>query len=273
MKVITSKLTTPQLEALAKQVLNAQDQRHVSYLMRSPEYFRNDLIQFITAKAGREPDQIVQGMAEAQLRKEQVKQKQQTQSDGGGVVMRMIDLSKQGQPTPQAPNTLVAVGCGGCGVRLSITVAELEDHGGAYCPKCVVGAAAQVETAEKILQQFLVEVPQFYQDPKGYNAAIMSAEIERKNLANPTVDDLIQIYIENCSRLLGRLKPEDVRAMTSQQYDQRLQQDPGMGGCNLDQAREGQQHLRGEATIHSSNKLKNWQLPAQGQTSGNGGGR
>jgi hypothetical protein len=43
MRHFTSNLTTDQLYHLAKQILNNQDQRHIERLMRSPEYYRQDI--------------------------------------------------------------------------------------------------------------------------------------------------------------------------------------------------------------------------------------
>jgi hypothetical protein len=69
MKIITSKLTNQQLQQLAHQVLNQSDQTVIDNWMQrmanptcAPNYFRQDIIDHIYTRAGREPDEIVAGM-------------------------------------------------------------------------------------------------------------------------------------------------------------------------------------------------------------------
>ena len=71
MKVITSNLTNQQLQQLAHQVLNQFDQTVIDNWMQrmanptcAPNYFRQDIINHIYTRAGREPDEIVKGMQE-----------------------------------------------------------------------------------------------------------------------------------------------------------------------------------------------------------------
>ena len=66
MKVITSNLTNQQLQQLAHQVLNQFDQTVIDNWMQrmanptcAPNYFRQDIINHIYTRAGREPDEIV----------------------------------------------------------------------------------------------------------------------------------------------------------------------------------------------------------------------
>jgi hypothetical protein len=258
-KQFSSKFSTDQLIQLSKQVLNPTDIRHVNALMRAhvtgstPNWNRQELIAFIAARnGGTPPDQILENMAAAALRKQTSSTLQQ---DGGGAVLRYIDLSAP-KTAPQNPYIVVAVQChGNCGQRVHVTVGDLNKFGVAYCPRCAPAAAAAIQPEAdmaKAYQDFLEQVPQFYPSPT--NIQMISNEIERRKVARVTPDVLLDIYLALRPQLLGRLTPEDVRAMTSVQYEARLQQDPGMGGVNLDEAHEGQK--RGEATIHSSNKQR-----------------
>ena len=181
--------------------------------------------------------------------------------------VKIIDLGKQGQPQAQNPNTLVAVGCTGCGIRLSVTVAELEQYREAYCPKCLQKGIADNEAAQNAIVQFLKEVPSFY--PHEENIRLLGDECERRKITAPTLDNLIEIYAEIRSKMpFKRLTEAEGRAMTSQQWDELIRKDPGAGGLNLDAVKEGQK--RGVAMSHSSNKTRTFDLPRQGYT---GGGR
>jgi hypothetical protein len=184
--------------------------------------------------------------------------------DNGAAAVRIIDLSQQGKPAEQAPNTLVAVGCGECGIRLSITLAELQEHGGAYCPKCITGAAKKIENLESAFAEFVQTVgTKLY--PIQSNIDAMLAEINRRKITAPTADNFLDVFLALQPQLLGRLTEEDVRNMKSWEYEARLRIDPGMGGVDLEKYREGQP--RGEASIHSSNKVKTFDLGARGISS------
>jgi hypothetical protein len=274
---ITSKLTNTQLLAVAQQTLNARDFDHVKwYFTRGtadPDFFRQDAIQFITKRAGKTPDQLVDGIVAAQIRREEEAKK--PKPNDGGTAVRILDLSKQGQPAAENPNMLVAEAChGGCGLRLALTLGEVQAGAETcWCLNCRPKALLNSAAAEKLLQRFLTNVPSFYLDPKGFNASIMAAEIDRRHLQNPSIGDLIEIYAENRSKMLQRLTPEEVRAMTSSQLDARIIQDPGLGGVDVEACKEGQQHITGAFQAHSTNKTKYLPFrptgtPRSGQTGG-----
>jgi hypothetical protein len=263
--MIASKLTNAQLLAVAQQTLNARDADHVKWFFTrgtaNPDFFRQDAILFITKRAGKSPDELVDGIVAAQMRRE-AEAKKPTSNDGTAV--RIIDLSKQGQPAAQNPSMLVAEAChGGCGIRLALTLGEVQ--AGAvtcWCLNCRPKAQSNSAAAEKLLQRFLANVPSFYLDPKGFNASIMAAEIDRRKLDNPTYANLLEVYAENRSKMLQRLTPEEVRAMTSAQYAARYQQDPGMGGVDLVACKDGQD--RGTQNIFQTNESRLRPFAAEG---------
>ena len=175
--------------------------------------------------------------------------------------VKIIDLGKQGQPQAQNPNTLVAVGCTGCGIRLSVTVAELEQYREAYCPKCLQKGIADNLAAQNAIVQFLKEVPSFY--PHEDNIRLLGDECERRKITRPTIDDLTTIYAEVRSKMpFKRLTEAEGRAMTSAEWEARAKVDPGMGGLDLAKVKEGLN--RGTAVFHSSNKTRTYNLPQQG---------
>jgi hypothetical protein len=175
--------------------------------------------------------------------------------------VKIIDLGKQGQPQGQNPNTLVAVGCTGCGIRLSVTVAELEQYREAYCPKCLQKGIADNEAAQKAIVDFIREVPSFY--PHEANIRLLGDECERRKITTPTIDHLTEIYAQVRSQMpFKRLTEAEGRAMTSQEWAAREKVDPGMGGLDLAKVKEGLN--RGVEAIHSSNKTKTFYLPQQG---------
>jgi len=262
MKVITSKLTTPQLEALGKQVLNAQDQRHLGYLMRSPEYFRNDIIQFITAKAGREPDAIMQGMIAAQIRRdEEAKRSAPIATDS--VAVRIIDLSQQGKAPAPSPLALYAHACnGGCGVRLALPLGEIQANAkSCWCANCQPKAQKRYDVAVALKASFVTKMAGVYYDHP-QNDQIFNAEIQRRGLVNPTLGDLVEIFVERRADMLLPLTDADLRAMSSAELEARTKIDPNLGGADLKKAREGQN--RGEQNIYSTNESRLRPFVAEG---------
>jgi hypothetical protein len=252
MKVITSKLTTAQLADLAKQVLNAQDQRHVAYLMRSPEYFRNDLIQFITKQSGREPDQIVAGLAAEAKRKLEAKSKPAGPPQAS--MVRIIDLSKQDEATAVNPHTVIAATCSGCNAAIMVTYGFLQSHEFIYCPTCQPQAEAADKSAMKAMQEFIKMAPDFY--PIESNIMAIAHEADRCKLTSVTAHDLAGIYLSLLleGKLLKRLTSADIQTMNSQELEARAKIDPQLGGADLAKAKEGQN--RGEELNYSSNKTR-----------------
>jgi len=234
-KQFTSTLSTDQLIALAKKILNPADVRHVDSLMRAhvtnstPNWNRQELIAFIAARnGGTPPDQILDNMAAAALRKQTASTKRE---DGGGAVVNFIDLSQQNQSAAVNPNTLVAHPCsGGCGIRLAVPISDVQTGAATcWCPNCLKVAQGQQKNDEAAFKDFLVQVPQFYNHP--HNLAIIDAEIVRRNLQNVSADDLIQIYIENRSRMLGKVSVEQMNAMLPEDFKKRIEIDPACGGA------------------------------------------
>ena len=262
MKVITSKLTTPQLEALGKQVLNAQDQRHLGFLMRSPEYFRNDIIQFITAKAGREPDDIVQGIVAAQMRREQEAKKPAPVATDS-VAVRIIDLSQQAKAPAPSPLALYAHACnGGCGIRLALPLGEIEANAkSCWCVNCLPKAQKRYDAGMALKSSFVSKMAGVYYDHP-QNDQIINAEIQRRGLVNPTLGDLVEIFVERKKDMLLPLTDADLRAMSSSELEARTNIDPNLGGADLTKAREGQN--RGEQIIHSTNETRLRPFVAEG---------
>jgi hypothetical protein len=259
MRKISSKLSNQELQQLAKQILNKTDQYHINLLMErmahpscAPDYFRQDMINFITVRSGREPDQVVEGILKKEEIRQQAERSRAKQPDGLAVI-RHINFAEQGKPAAQNPNTLVAVGCTGCGIRLSVTVAELEELREAYCPKCLNKGVADNKATEAALDAFIKNVPQFYPHPD--NIELLGKECERRKIAVPTVAALVEIFIEIRNQMpFKRLTDEEGRAMTSAQWEELIKKDPQAGGLNLDEVKEGQK--RGAAYAWSSNSSR-----------------
>jgi hypothetical protein len=269
-----SKYTAMQIYALAQSIVADRELSRNYYFgneLRALEYnaqrnLPEESERFFMKRFGKTVEQILNEIGDRAARKK-VEAKQQQEA----VVVRVTDLSKQGQPAPQNPNMLVAEAChGGCGLRLALPLADVQ--AGAvtcWCLNCRPKAQSNSAAAEKLLQRFLANVPSFYLDPKGFNASIMAAEIDRRKLDNPTYENLLEVYAENRSKMLQRLNPEEVRAMTSAQYRARYQQDPGMGGVDLAACKEGQD--RGTQNIFSTNESRLMPFAAQGSIGGRGG--
>jgi hypothetical protein len=269
-----SKYTAMQIYALAQSIVAdrelssnyyfGNDLRHLEY--NAQRNLPEESERFFMKKFGKTVEQIFNEIGDRAARKK-VEAKQQQEA----VVVRVTDLSKQGQPAPQNPNMLVAEAChGGCGLRLALPLADVQ--AGAvtcWCLNCRPKAQKESVEAEKLLQAFLTGVPQFYPDPKGHNARIMSEEINRRNLQNPSIGDLVEIYVENRSRMLGRLTPQEVQAMGSKEYAERLAKDPGMGGVDLAACKEGQD--RGVQNIFQTNESRLMPFAAEGSLGGRGG--
>jgi len=189
MKIHTSRLSTNQLIQLSQQVLNPSDMRHVGALMRAhvsgstPNWNREELIAFITVRnGGTPPDQILENMASAQLRKE-VETKQPVQQDG--VVLRVIDLGKQGQPAPQDPRAAMFVNCATCNKQIAVPAAQANQP--AFCSqKCFGAAKNQAANDEHAMLVFMQSTPQFY--PCEVNFKEIGDQLERWKKTNVTTD-------------------------------------------------------------------------------------
>lgn len=225
----TSSLTTDQLFDLAKQVLNNQDQRHVAHLMKSPEYFRQDIIDFISSRhGGTSPDDIVSNMQQAAARKREAAQKQS--QDNGGVAVRIIDLSEASKPAPANPRAAVFVDCAIC--RKEIAVPESKSHEPAFCSTaCFQKAQAKQTDAVGELEKFMAFVGNSYYDCEP-NTEAMTQYL--RNHSKPiTSDNLLDAYLalRNSGQLLMPLSVEEMDALTSAQFAAREKIDPEMGGA------------------------------------------
>src|ERR1700678_164191 len=273
MKVPTSRLSTNQLIQLSQQVLNPSDMRHVGALMRAhvsgstPNWNREELIAFLTARnGGTPPDQILENMASAQVRKE-VETKQPVQQDG--VVLRVIDLSQQGKAPAPSPLALYAHACnGGCGVRLALPLGEIQANAkSCWCANCQPKAQKRYDVAVALKASFVTKMAGAYYDHP-QNDQIFNAEIQRRGLVNPTLGDLVEMFVERRADMLLPLTDADVRGMDSSELAKRIAIDPACGGANLAKAKEGQN--RGEQQIHSTNETRLRPFAAEG-TSGRQG--
>jgi hypothetical protein len=272
MKRYTSALQTNQLIQLAQQVLNESDRRHVGSLMRAhlsgstPDWNRQELIDFLAARNGNTPpDQILNNIAEAQRRKVAATE-QQPRHDGGGVMLKFIDLSKQNQLAPQDPRAAVFIDCPVCGKQFAVPVARKDS---AYCSKqCLQAATNQAANDEAAMLVFMRQVPQFY--PHLANFQALGAELERLGKTKVTAADILDAY-ENLNRqggLLRRLTDADVREMNSSELEKRIAIDPACGGADLAKAKEGQN--RGEFQVDQTNKTRLLPFRSDGSTSRTG---
>jgi endogenous inhibitor of DNA gyrase (YacG/DUF329 family) len=271
MKRYTSVLQTNQLIQLAQQVLNDSDKRHVASLMRAhlsgstPDWNRQELIDFLAARNGNTPpDQILSNIAEAQRRKVTATQ-QQPKRDGGGVMLKFIDLSKQSQPA-QDPRAAVFIDCPVCGKQFAVPVAQKDS---AYCSKqCLQAATQQAANDEAAMLVFMRQIPQFYPHPANFQT--LGNELERLGKTKVTAADILDAYqnLDRQGSLLRRLSDADVREMNSSELEKRIAIDPACGGADLAKAKEGQS--RGEFQVDQTNKTRLLPFRSDGSTSRTG---
>lgn len=267
-KQFSSKFSTDQLIQLSKQILNSADVRHVDALMRAHvtgstrDWNRQELIAFIAARnGGTLPDQVVENMAAASARKQQATQNQP--QDGGGLAVRIIDLSEASKPAPANPRAAVFVDCVIC--RKEIAVPESKSHEPVFCSQgCKDRAAAKTNAATRALETFVTEVPQFY--ICDYNENLLLNYLKGRGVTELTSEVLLDAYLNLRGQLLHRLTPDAIRDMTPEEFDKRSKQEPGdiMGGVDLNTMKV----QKGEPSIHSSNKVKTYDLPPQGYAGG-----
>jgi len=263
----SSKFSTDQLISLAAQILNQNDMRHVHSLMRAHvtgstrDWNRQELIAFIAARnGGTPPDQILDNMAAAALRKQTASTKRE---DGGGLAVRIVDLSEGSKPAPANPRAAVFVDCAIC--RKEIAVPESKSHEPVFCSQgCKDKAEAKTNAATSALETFVTEVPQFY--ICDYNESLLLSYLKGRGVTELTSEVLLDAYLNLRGQLLHRLTPDEIRDMTPEEFDKRSKQEPGdiMGGVDLNTMKV----QKGEPSIHSSNKVKTYDLPPQGYAGG-----
>jgi endogenous inhibitor of DNA gyrase (YacG/DUF329 family) len=262
MNPVTSNLSTNQLAQLSKQVLNNQDWRHVEFLMRAPERNRQDIINFIAKRAGKAPDEIVEGMALAAAERAKPKP---APTAGDAIAVRVIDLSA---PTsaPQDPRAAVFIDCPVCGKQFAVPVAQKDS---AYCSKqCLQAATQQAANDEAAMLVFMRQIPQFYPHPANFQT--LGNELERLGKTKVTAADILDAYqnLDRQGSLLRRLSDADVREMNSSELEKRIAIDPACGGADLAKAKEGQS--RGEFQVDQTNKTRLLPFRSDGSTSRTG---
>jgi hypothetical protein len=249
MNSVTSNLSTNQLFQLSKQILNNQDTRHVEWLMRAPERNRQDIINFIVKRAGKAPDEIVEGMAIAAAERAKPKP---ALTDRDAVAVRVIDLSQQGKAPVPSPLALYAHACnGGCGIRLALPLGEIESSAkSCWCANCLPKAQKRYDAGTALKASFVSKMAGVYYDHP-QNDQIFNAEIQRRGLVNPSLGDLVEIFVERRADMLHPLTEGDIRAMSSAELEAREKVDPKLGGAVLLQ--EGQQHLKAAFQVDQTN--------------------
>jgi hypothetical protein len=275
-KITSSKLTNQQLQQLAHQVLNAADQRLIDNWMErmampncAPDWFRQDIINHITTRAGREPDEIVRGMDAKRQRDAEAKARQEAAGPAQPVV-NIIDLGKPAAGE-QNPNTLVAHPClGGCNTRLAVTIAEVKAQGAAlYCAPCLDKAKKMQAHADAEAEKFLTTAGTGY-----YNCAYNNEQVLNWLLRNKkacTFENLTDACLALRSTLLPTLTIEQVRNMLPEEFNLRAKLEGSdvtgiMGGVDLKTLTTA----KPEATIHSSNKIRTSELPPLDLAKGRG---
>jgi hypothetical protein len=219
-----------------------------------PDFFRQDAIQFITKRAGKTPDQLVDGIVAAQIRREEeAKKPAPTASDA--IAVRIVDLSQQGKAPAPSPLALYAHPCnGGCGIRLALPLGEIESNAkSCWCANCLPKAQKRYDVGMALKASFVSKMAGVYYDHP-QNDQIFNAEIQRRGLVNPTLGDLVEIFVERRADMLLPLTEADIRAMSSGELEARTKKDPNLGGANLEKAREGQN--RGEQEIYTTNETR-----------------
>jgi len=264
MNPVTSNLSTNQLFQLSKQVLNNQDTRHVEWLMRAPERNRQDIINFIVKRAGKAPDEIVQGMAIAAAERANPKP---APVANDSLAVRIIDLSAPSAPA-QDPRAALFVNCATCNKQIAVPAAQANVP--AFCsPKCFGAAKTQAANDEAAMLVFMRQTPQFY--PCEINFKEIGDQLERWKKTNITTADILEAYrnLSQLGKLLKRLTDADIRNMSSEELEAREKIDPQLGGAVLVQ--EGQQHLKAAFQADTTNTTRLLPFAAQGSVGGRGG--
>jgi hypothetical protein len=257
MNPVTSNLSTNQLAQLSKQVLNNQDWRHVEFLMRAPERNRQDIINFIVKRAGKAPDEIVEGMAIAAAERANPKP---VPVDKDAIAVRIINLSAPSAPA-QDPRAAIFVDCCVCSKQIAVPAARANEA--VYCSKqCLQAATNQAANDEHAMLLFMQNTPQFY--PCEVNFKEIGDQLERWRKTNVTTADILEAYrnLNQQGKLLNRLTDADLRAMSSADVAAREKVDPGFGGLKLVQ--EGQRHLQGAFQIDQTNESRLRPFAAEG---------
>jgi hypothetical protein len=257
MNPVTSNLSTNQLFQLSKQVLNNQDTRHVEWLMRAPERNRQDIINFIVKRAGKAPDEIVQGMAIAAAERANPKP---APVANDSLAVRIIDLSAPSAPA-QDPRAALFVNCATCDKQIAVPAAQANVP--AFCsPKCFGAAKTQAANDEAAMLVFMRQTLQFY--PCEVNFREIGDQLERWKKTHITTADILEAYrnLNQQGKLLNCLTDADLRAMSSADVAAREKVDPGFGGLKLVQ--EGQRHLQGAFQIDQTNESRLRPFAAEG---------
>jgi hypothetical protein len=255
-----SKLTVQQLYALGQHIV-ADPELHRKYYIgnqiRHLEYCaqRNKpelAEQYFTRTFGKTADQIIQEISTIQI--ERAKPKPAPIATDS-VAVRIIDLSQQGKAPAPSPLALYAHACnGGCGVRLALPLGEIEANAkSCWCVNCLPKAQKRYDAGMALKASFVSKMAGVYYDHP-QNDQIFNAEIQRRGLVNPTLGDLVEIFVERKKDMLLPLTPADLQAMSSTELEARTKIDPNLGGADLTKAREGQN--RGEQIIHSTNETR-----------------
>lgn len=276
MKAYASVLSTDQIIQLGRELLSGDALRHFNHLAKSHELYQSDpyhtqggtpnwnrqsMIEYIAAcNGGTSPDDIVRAR-DARVAAAQQPKPETTQANGA-VAVRIIDLSKQGQPqTATPPNAMVAVPCFVC--RKDVPVRFDQSHKKVWCDEsCYQKSVGQQNSAINELQKFMETVGSRYYDID-YNSNLIMAWL-RDHRKNVTEQDLLDAFFALKGQLLGRLTPEQISQMLPDEFQKRSDLERSdvtgiMGGVDLSTMRK-----RPEPTLHSSNKLKFNQLPQQG---------
>ena len=255
-----SKLTVQQLYALGQHIV-ADPELHRKYYIgnqiRHLEYCaqRNKpelAEQYFTRTFGKTADQIIQEISTIQI--ERAKPKPAPIATDS-VAVRIIDLSQQGKAPAPSPLALYAHACnGGCGVRLALPLGEIEANAkSCWCVNCLPKAQKRYDAGMALKASFVSKMAGVYYDHP-QNDQIFNAEIQRRGLVNPTLGDLVEIFVERKKDMLLPLTDADLRAMSSSELEARTKIDPNLGAADLTKAREGQN--RGEQIIHSTNETR-----------------
>lgn len=264
MNPVTSNLSTNQLAQLSKQVLNNQDWRHVEFLMRAPERNRQDIINFIVKRAGKAPDEIVEGMAIAAAERANPKP---VPVDKDAIAVRIIDLSAP-TASPQDPRAAMFVNCCVCSKQIAVPAARANEP--AYCNKqCLQAATQQAANDEAAMLVFMRSTPQFY--PCQANFKEIGDQLDRWKKTNVTTADIVEAYrnLNQQGKLLKRLTDADIRNLSSEELQAREKIDPQLGGAVLIQ--EGQQHLKGAFQSNQTNDSRLMPFAAEGSIGGRSG--
>jgi hypothetical protein len=261
-----SKYTAMQIYALAQSIVAdrelssnyyfGNDLRHLEY--NAQRNLPEESERFFMKKFGKTVEQIFNEIGDRAARKK-VEAKQQQEA----VAVRIIDLAQQGKAPAPSPLALYAHACnGGCGVRLALPLGEIESNAkSCWCANCLPKAQKRFDVAVALKASFVTEMAGAYYDHP-QNDQIFNAEIQRRGLVNPSLGDLVEIFVERRADMLLPLTDADLRGMSSTELEARTKIDPNLGGADLTKAREGQN--RGEQQIHSTNETRLRPFAAEG---------